>query len=330
MVEVEQPLESYLGDMSFSDLYLEPNGQAWYKTSPSDRERHALESGALEESRALREHLQSHRTGLDFRTEWQGVALRVQRIETLDGDVYVGRRLLPRPIAWSELGYPPRLRDQLMTEAFSKGGLVLFSGGTGDGKSMSQASWLVQRLCTFGGTGWTIENPVEIVLQGKHGSGKVVGTCYQTEIRSDAEFGPEIQRLLRAAPNVIMLGEIRARDAAAQAILAGTSGHLVSSTIHANNVTTALERTKNMMRESGLDTSMMADALSAVIHQRLMSMRTPSGERRIFLTVTPLIIAGAQNETSIRVHIRKGDFSQLTSEIERQKRLIWAADGGPI
>ncbi|WP_186308468.1 ATPase, T2SS/T4P/T4SS family [Paraburkholderia sp. BCC1885] len=330
MLDVEAYEASYLKAMSFSDLYLEPDGQAWYKTSPSDRERHALESGALEEAKSLREHLQIHTTGLDFRTEWHGVSLRVQRIETLDGDVYVGRRLLPHPIAWDALGYPQRLSDQLMSETFSKGGLVLFSGGTGAGKSMSQASWLVQRLCKFGGTGWTIENPVEIVLQGKHGSGKVVGTCYQTEIRNDAEFGPEIHRLLRAAPNMIMLGEIRTRDAVAQAIIAGTSGHLVSATIHANNVATALERTKNMMRESGLDTSMMADALSAVIHQRLTLTSSPTGERRIMLTVTPLIIAGAQNETSIRVHLRKGDFSLLTSEIERQKRLIWVNDGGPI
>ncbi|RKP47564.1 ATPase, T2SS/T4P/T4SS family [Trinickia fusca] len=311
-----------LKDLPFSDLYLEPDG-AWFKTSPSDKERRSLVDLSLDESLALRRRLQEHRTGLDFRADWEGIGLRVQRIETLEGDVYICRRLLDRPIEYSRLGYPPRLLDAMLSDAFAKGGLVLWTGATGDGKSMSQASWMLERLKRFGGTACTVENPVEIVLQGRHGSGSVVGTCYQTEVHNDSEFGTTIHRLLRAAPNLIMLGEIRTREAAAQAVLAGTSGHLVSSTLHANDVQTALERMKNMVRESGLDVSFLADALCAVIHQS-MRMASYGGSERRVITVTPLVIAGATNETAIRATLRKGDFSQLSSEIDRQRRIVSA------
>lgn len=322
MADVQSMRGLSLKALPFSDLYLEPDG-AWFKTSPSDRERRTLGERTLEETLELRRRLQEHRTGLDFRAEWDGIGLRVQRIETLEGDVYICRRLLDRPIDYDKLGYPPRLLDAMLSEHFGKGGLVLWTGATGDGKSMSQASWMIERLRKFGGTACTVENPVEIVLQGRHGAGPIVGTCYQTEVHSDAEFGTTIHRLLRAAPNLIMLGEIRTREAAAQAVLAGTSGHLVSSTLHANDVQTALERMKNMVRESGLDVSFLADALCAVIHQS-MRMASYGGTERRILTVTPLVIAGVTNETAIRATLRKGDFSQLSSEIDRQRRIVSA------
>jgi len=330
MINDDETLELSLKALPFSDLYLEPDGEAWFKNSPNDRERHSLVRPSREEALELRHQLQEHRTGLDFRADWKGMGLRVQRIETLDGDVYICRRLLDRPIPFERIGYPRRLQEQLLADNFSKGGLVLWTGATGDGKSMSQASWLIGRLRKFGGTACTVENPVEIMLQGRHGSGAVMGTCYQTEVQTDGEFGVAIHRLLRAAPNMIMLGEIRTREAAAQAVLAGTSGHLVSSTLHANDVQTALERMKNMVRESGLDVSFLGDALSAILHQS-MSTVTYMGRQRRVLKVTPLIVSGSANETGIRSNLRKGDFSQLSSEIERQRRIVSAeGDAGRI
>lgn len=309
-----------LGDLRFSDLYLEPEG-AWYKRSAADRERRVLEGAELAESDALRRQLQVHRTGQDFRTDWQGVGLRVQRLDTLDGDVYVCRRLTDRPIVFDEIGFPNELVKALLADRFSRGGLILWTGATGEGKSMSQASWLVERLARYGGTACTVENPVEIRLQGRHGVGGTVGTCYQTEIHSDEEYGPAIHRLLRAAPTLMMLGEIRTRATATQALLAATSGHLVSGTLHANDVTTALERIKNMVREAGLDVNLLADSLCAVIHQS-MRVREFQGVDRYLITASPLIVSGVVNETAIRTNLRKGDFSQLSSEIERQRTLL--------
>lgn len=194
---------------------------------------------------------------------------------------------------------------------------------------MSQASWLAARLAKFGGTACTVENPVEVPLHGRHGSGSVVGTCYQTEVHDDAEFGPSIRRILRAAPNMMLIGEIRGHDAAAQAVLAGSSGHLVSSTLHANDVQAALERLKTMLVESSLDVNFMADALAVVLHQTMITSRV-GGEPKRRVVVSPLVISGAANEVAIRSTLRKGDFSLLASEMRRQDSLCRSAEGGRL
>lgn len=304
----------------FSDLFLEPDGRAWFKTSPDDRERRALSDEALEDALTLRSRLQEHQTGMDFRTEWRGARLRVQRIETVDGDVYICRRLADGPLPIEKLGYPPSLVKALTGEAMSKSGLVLFTGSTGSGKSTSLSSVLASRLHLFGGTAWTVENPVETALHGQHGA----GTCYQTEVTNDGEFGLAIQRMLRAAPNIIMIGEIRNAEAAAQAVLAGTSGHMVMTTLHANDIQSALERIKNMIGRQGLDAAFLADAIGAVIHQSMSVVRLNDTVRRT-MNVTPLLITGSRNSTAIRAHLRSGEFSQLSSEIERQRRLLMTA-----
>ncbi|MEX3917920.1 ATPase, T2SS/T4P/T4SS family [Paraburkholderia sp. BR10872] len=316
---LDQRSQKTIAGLTFSDLYLEPNG-AWFKASPRDRERRALSSHLADEALELRKELQQQKGALAFRAHWSGIDLRINRLVTLEGDVYICRRLHD-PIAFADIGYPERLRKAMLTDAFSRGGLVLFTGATGDGKSMSLASWLIERLKVFGGTACTIENPIEMILQRQyHGEKNVTGTCYQSEVRSDDEFGPMIIHLMRAAPTMIMLGEIRESKAAREAVLAGTSGHLVGSTLHANDLPTALERMKNMTREAGLDASFLADSLCAVFHQNMSVNRFGDEERRT-VNVSPLIISGATNEEMIRANLREGDFSLLASEMQRQRRI---------
>lgn len=311
--------------LKFSDLYLEPSGVAWYKRNPRDRQRNGVPDELKPSVDELRSQLSSHDTGFDFRANWgESVEIRVQRLDTLDGDVFVCRRLLPEPIAFSGLGYLPRLQEALLSPIFSKGGLLCFAGASGEGKSMSQASWLVARMRKYGGTACTIENPIEIRLQGQYASddGKVIGTCYQNQAMNDAEFGPLIVRMLRAAPNIIMLGEIRTREAAAEAILAAASGHLVAITIHAKSVVTALDRLHNMVSESGIDTGMLADALCGIVHQEMDVRLDRDGNDKVDLRVAPLIVAGAMNEVAIRSHVRSGKFAALVSENERQRNIL--------
>jgi Tfp pilus assembly pilus retraction ATPase PilT len=322
-----------LADLSFSDLYLEPAGDTWFRRGPRDRERHAVDNGSMESVRELRNLAETHARDRNCRIEFDGLRLRVQRIATVNGDLYVCRQLMRRPIPFAVLGYPPKLTAALLSPSFCDGGLVLFTGKTGDGKTASLASWVSARLATFGGTACTVENPVEIELDGQHAfhddetstgsaSGSAtVGTCYQKEVQTDAEFGPAIEDLLRAAPNMIMLGEVRNGGAAAQAVLAGTSGHLVGVTQHANDVPAALGRISNMIRAAGLDAGLLADALCAVVHQSLRTV--PDGDTyRTVLTVSPFIVTGATGEVAIRSHLRRGDFSLLASELERQRRMM--------
>lgn len=320
MSEFEQG-KTGLATVEFSDLYLEPDGQAWTKRSSGDHERNALPDSIIEEALNLRQQLQAHRTGLDFRTEWNGMELRVTRIESLDGDVFCCRHLLKEPMPIWDTGYPGALIDAILSEAFSKGGLFLVTGATGAGKTVLLTSWLTARLKKYGGTALTVENPIEIRWQGRHGSGNTVGTCYQTEVRDDNEFGVAMQRMLRASPNMIMLGEIRTNEAATQAVWGGMSGHLVGSTLHADSVQSSLETMKNKVQKAGLDHAYFAEALAGIIHLE-KSQVWLGGEYRKTTTISPLLVAGSRNATSIRVHLRSGDYSQLASEIERQRRIL--------
>jgi twitching motility protein PilT len=83
----------------------------------------------------------------------------------------------------------------------------------------------------------------------------------------------------------------------------------------------ALERVKNMVRESGLDVNLLADSLCAVVHQSMRTVEFQGAERHV-VTASPLIVSDSVNETAIRSTLRKGDFSQLASEIERQRNCI--------
>lgn len=308
--------------LEFSDLFLEPEG-VYYKISPTDKARHVFNDHGLRESiPRLRELLQMHQTGKDFRTRWNDSNLRIQRLFTTGGDVYVCRRLLPAPIPFADIGYSARLRETLLGEAFTKSGLILWTGGAGDGKSMSQYSWIVERLKTHGGTAWTIENPVEIDIRGPHkGVGRVEGTCYQIEIKKDTEYEERIEELLRAAPNLMMLGELRTAEATAQAVMAASTGHVVSATIHANNTALALQRVMNLLVAAKVDPALLGDCLLAVIHQRMKTMTFGDHVERE-IAVEPLVIATAKSATGLRTNIRNRDFAALTSEIERQRIVL--------
>lgn len=311
-----------LAELEFSDLYLEPDGSAWAKQSVDNRGRTVLDDGLLEQSLLLRERLQEHKTGIDFSTNWDGIRLRVQRIETVDGDVFVCRKLHNHILNISKIGYPQKLVDALMNEqSFSRGGVVLFTGSTGAGKSTSLASWVSSRLRTYGGTCWTVENPIEMSLSGRYAGEGVVGTCYQTEVREESEIKELIQRFLRAAPTMIMVGEIRSSDAASQTVFAGTSGTLACATFHANDISSALQRMKGLL--SPTDMSAFADSLGAIIHQSIHT-KAIGGIEKKFFNVSPLIIDGSRNSTAIRGHLRSGDFSMLVSEIERQRNILFS------
>jgi twitching motility protein PilT len=312
-----------LASLPFSDLYIEPGDSAWFKYSPSDRSRNLFEPAMLKEISELREQLREHDKRTHFRIEFRGMRLRAVRLETVAGNLYVCRRLRDRPISFQKIGYSPLLQEALLSRSFNQGGLIIFTGGTGAGKSMSQASWMVERLTTLGETACTVENPIEIKLQGTYGSGDITGTCYQNEAESEEDYGPIIRNFLRAQPNIIMLGEVKTKSAAAEAVLAALSGHLVAATLHGNDAPSALGRFSNMIRAADMDDGMLADALAAVVHHSL-STRGKGATLEHTLRTHPLIVAGSEREIASRSTVRSGNFFQLKSEVERQSRLCEA------
>ncbi len=138
--------------------------------------------------------------------------------------------------SFEELNLPPILEEISMT----KRGLVIFVGGTGSGKSTSLASMVDYRNRNSHGHIITIEDPVEFV----HDHGNCVVT--QREVGVDTEsYEVALKNTLRQAPDVILIGEIRARETMEHAIAFAETGHLCLSTLHANSTNQALDRIIN-------------------------------------------------------------------------------------
>ena len=132
-----------------------------------------------------------------------------------------------------DLGLPPVIKDLAMT----KRGLIIFVGATGTGKSTSLAAMIGHRNENSTGHIVSIEDPIEFIHQHK---GCVVT---QREVGVDTDsFEIALKNVLRQAPDVIMIGEVRSRETMEYALTFAETGHLCLCTLHANNANQALDR----------------------------------------------------------------------------------------
>ena len=307
-----------LSSLIFSDLFIPEDllGEPWYKESPSSMDCRSISAECRADVDRLRDLLVSMSSQQKFRIDFEGMRLRVQRMDTSGGSVFVCRRFLVAPISLPALGFPPQIAQRLLSKDM-KNGFILFTGSPGAGKTTTAMALVVEWLTIHGGVCWTVENPIEINISGQHGKGK----CYQTESQDDSGFGRDIISIKRASPNLIMVGEIMDEDAARQAIIASLSGRLVVSTFHANNVVEGLEGFASMVsNRNGL-----ASSLRAVLHLELRI--DPSAPQKRILRVEPLLVTG-NSADAIRSMIRSGEFYQIKSEIDRQ-RVLFMENGLP-
>ncbi len=132
-----------------------------------------------------------------------------------------------------DLGLPPVIKELAMT----KRGLVIFVGATGAGKSTSLAAMIGHRNENSKGHIITVEDPIEFIHQHK---GCIVT---QREVGIDTEsFEIALKNMLRQAPDVILIGEIRTKETMENAVTFAETGHLCLATLHANNANQALDR----------------------------------------------------------------------------------------
>ena len=171
---------------------------------------------------------------------------------------------------FEELMLPPILRDIVM----AKRGLVIFVGATGSGKSTSMAAMIDHRNRNSRGHIISIEDPIEFVHEHRN--------CIitQREIGSDTEnWGVALRNSLRQAPDVIIIGEIRDRDAMDHAIAFAETGHLCLATLHANNTNQALDRIINFFPDERRSQLLMDLSLNlrSFVSQRLIVKRDGKG-----------------------------------------------------
>jgi twitching motility protein PilU len=161
------------------------------------------------------------------------------------------------------LGLPEVLRDLIMM----KRGLVLMVGATGSGKSTSLAAMINYRNENSSDHIVTIEDPIEYLHTNKR------SIVNQREVGIDTRsYARALRGVMRAAPDVILVGEIRDRETMETAISLSGTGHLVLATLHANNTAETLDRIINMFpREQHTQIFLdLSQYLRAILGQRLI------------------------------------------------------------
>src|SRR5689334_21499978 len=164
----------------------------------------------------------------------------------------------------------PVLRDVIM----SKRGIMLFIGATGAGKSTSMASLLGYRNENSHGHIITIEDPIEFVHEHKN----CIVTQREVGVDTDS-WEIALKNSLRAAPDVILIGEIRDRNTMDYAVAFAETGHLCLATLHANSTNQALDRIINFFPEERRAQLLMDLSLNtrAFVAQRLVPRRDGRG-----------------------------------------------------
>src|SRR5262245_51126686 len=197
------------------------------------------------------------------------------------------------------LGLPEVMRDLIM----AKRGLVMMVGATGSGKSTSIAAMINFRNENSSDHIVTIEDPIEFLHTNKR------SIVNQREVGLDTKsYSRALRGVMRAAPDVILIGEVRDRESMEAAInLAGT-GHLVLATLHANNCAEALDRIINMFprdqhNQIFLD---LSQYLRALMGQRLVMGK--DGKRCAAVEIM-------LNTPHIAELVKKGDVTSIKEAI---------------
>ena len=213
------------------------------------------------------------------------IDFRVSTLPTLFGEKIVIRILDPSSakMGIDALGYEPEEKERLLTAINRPYGMILVTGPTGSGKTVSLYSCL-NLLNQPGVNISTAEDPSEINMPGVN----------QVNVNEKAglTFAAALKSFLRQDPDVIMVGEIRDLETADIAIKAAQTGHLVLSTLHTNDAPTTLTRMRNM----GIAPFNIASSVILITAQRLGRRLCPKCKEPADIPHEALLEAGFQEE----------------------------------
>ena len=213
------------------------------------------------------------------------IDFRVSTLPTMYGEKIVIRILDPSSakLGIEALGYEPIEKERLLTAISRPYGMVLVTGPTGSGKTVSLYTCL-NILNKAGVNISTAEDPAEITLPG-------VNQVSMNE-KAGMTFPVALKAFLRQDPDIIMVGEIRDVETADIAIKAAQTGHLVLSTLHTNDAPTTLTRMRNM----GIAPFNIASSVILITAQRLARRLCPNCKIPVDIPRKTLIEAGFKEE----------------------------------
>ncbi|MGB5108248.1 MAG: ATPase, T2SS/T4P/T4SS family [Formosimonas sp.] len=272
MVRYINDLMSQMVDQRASDVHFEPFASHYRIRARIDGVLHdiAQPDVALKEQIAVRLKVMAHldiaekRLPQDGRIKLQrsptdSIDCRVSSMPTLFGEKIVVRFLNNQDtdLNISHLGYEPEQRAALEAALAQPHGLILMTGPTGSGKTVSLYACLNQ-LNNEQVNISSVEDPVEIFMSGIN----------QVSINEKAgiNFATMLRAFLRQDPDILMVGEIRDLETADISLKAAQTGHLVFSTLHTNDAPLALARLSQM----GVTPYNIAASVSLITAQRLV------------------------------------------------------------
>jgi type IV pilus assembly protein PilB len=227
--------------------------------------------------------------------EERKVDLRVTTLPTQRGEGATIRILDKEQALRSldELGMDGEGRDQFQSAIAQSHGAVLVTGPTGSGKSTSLYAALAE-LNSVERNIITIEDPVEYRIDGVN--------QINVNAKTGLSFAAGLRSILRADPDIIMVGEIRDSETARIAIESALTGHMVLSTLHTNDAPGTITRLAKM----GIESFLTASALDCVVAQRLARKLCSHCKRRTVIPRAALAEAGFRIGTDVEAYEAAG------------------------
>lgn len=224
----------------------------------------------------------------------KSIDFRVSTCPTLFGEKIVMRILdaSAAKMGIDKLGYEDAQRELFLAAIEKPYGMVLVTGPTGSGKTVSLYTAL-NILNTEGRNISTVEDPVEIRVQG-------INQVQQNQKRG-MTFAAALRSFLRQDPDVVMVGEIRDLETAEIAIKAAQTGHMVLSTLHTNDAPQTIARLMNM----GIAPYNITSSVTLIIAQRL-ARRLHTCKRPLELPAAALLAEGfTQADIDSGMHLQE-------------------------
>jgi len=273
--EITQLIDS---DMPFTDIRLEQDGPIMVRLPNGWSQVDRMFAPCVEDMQQVLEVVEPNWEELIKKAAInRPIELSVWRLRICAYLAFGGKRLMMsiRRISKTlptlrSVGLPPATRLMLSAQR----GLILISGATRSGKSTSSAAMLDEINMTRSAHVITIEDPIEYIFEPKK------SVFSQREVGVDVDsFEKGLEDAMRQCPDVILVGEIRNRETAETAMLAGESGHLVIGTLHANTAAGATQKLLSWFNEGERNAKVQAlsNCLVGVVNQILLPKKDESG-----------------------------------------------------
>jgi len=269
-----------------------------------------------------------------FESKKQRIDVRVATINTVNGEMAV-LRLLDKSLAalsLPQLGFLRESQEKFEKMLMMPYGMVLISGPTGAGKTTTLYAG-VNSLDSSGRNIITIEDPVEYRFENIN--------QIQVNVKAGLTFAGGLRSIVRLDPDVILVGEIRDGETAQIAVQSALTGHLVLSSVHANDTVGVLFR----LIDLGVEPFLISSALVGIVAQRMVRRVCPHCARKV---TAPLVeqIAYARETDENRTEFsygagckecvytgyigRTGLFEILTISDEIRRMIVAGASNGDI